>query len=97
MAYELIISKEAHRDIDEITCYIANELKKGTTICVHSTKSILSKSLNAFKSLTSRQFGESMWQRSYQDHIIRNEAGYHRIWSYIDGNPILWNEDEYFI
>jgi addiction module RelE/StbE family toxin len=27
MAYKLIVSKEAHRDVDEITNYIANELK----------------------------------------------------------------------
>jgi len=64
--------------------------------CVSPTKSTLAKAINALKSLTSRQFGESMWQRSYHDHIIRNEAEYLRIWEYIDHNPFNWAADCYY-
>ena len=50
--------------------------KNGTPRCASPTKSKLPKIINALKSLTSRQFGATMWQRSYHDHIIRNEAEY---------------------
>ena len=65
--------------------------------CASPTKSVVSKVVNALKSLTSRQFGKTLWQRSYFDHIIRSEADYQRIWLYIDENPINWAKDEYFI
>lgn len=41
--------------------------------------------------------GRRLWQRSYFDHVIRNEADYLRIWQYIDDNPAHWAEDEYYI
>lgn len=40
-------------------------------------------------------FHKSLWQRSYYDHIIRNDADYLRIWQYIHENPARWAEDEY--
>ena len=51
--------------------------KEGYKILAAPTKSVLAKVVNAFKALTSKQFGEPMWQRSYHDHIIRDEAEYH--------------------
>jgi len=41
--------------------------------------------------------GQAIWQRSYYDHIIRDEADYLRIWNYIDTNPAKWEEDEYYV
>ena len=35
------------------------------------------------------------WQRSYYDHVIRDENDYLIRWNYIDGNPSRWAEDEY--
>ena len=37
-----------------------------------------------------------VWQRSFHDHIIRNQAGYEKIWTYIDNNPRKWEEDCFF-
>ena len=37
--------------------------------------------------------GMRIWQRSFHDHIIRNQAGYEKIWSYIEYNPQKWEED----
>ena len=34
-----------------------------------------------------------VWQRSYHDHIIRNQKGYETIWEYIQNNPQKWEED----
>ena len=38
-----------------------------------------------------------LWQRNSYDHIIRNEKEYQEIWSYIETNPLKWEEDEYYI
>jgi REP element-mobilizing transposase RayT len=32
-----------------------------------------------------------LWQPNYHDHIIRNEAEYHRIANYIRRNPENWD------
>ena len=36
------------------------------------------------------------WQRSYYDHVIRNEEDLLRIRQYIRYNPLKWGEDEYY-
>ena len=41
-------------------------------------------------------FRKTLWQTSFYDHVIRNEADYLRIWQYIDTNPAKWVEDEYY-
>ena len=43
-----------------------------------------------------RAVNRSVWEKSFHDHIIRNEADYQRIWSYIDGNPEKWLDDCYY-
>ena len=52
--------------------------------------------VQGFKGAVTRQIGFSLWQRSYHDHIIRNEKEYQRIWQYIDQNPAKWAEDEFY-
>ena len=37
-----------------------------------------------------------IWQRSFHDHIIRNQLEYEKIWAYIDTNPQLWDKDCFF-
>ena len=37
-----------------------------------------------------------VWQRSFYDHIIRNQISYEEIWAYIDGNPLKWAEDCFY-
>jgi len=56
----------------------------------------LSTIIKQFKTAVTKQIGFSLWQKSYHDHIIRNEDEYQRIWQYIDENPARWDEDEYF-
>ena len=38
-----------------------------------------------------------IWQTSFHDHIIRNQASYEKIWLYIEGNPTNWLEDCFYI
>ena len=40
--------------------------------------------------------GKEVWQRSFHDHIIRNQERYELIWMYIENNPIKWEEDCFF-
>ena len=39
---------------------------------------------------------KNVWQRSYHDHVIRNQAGYEKIWMYIENNPLKWEEDCFY-
>ena len=50
------------------------------------------------KSYTTHQYGSTLWQRSYYDHIIRNEEDYLYHIQYIEENPKKWliGKDEYF-
>ena len=45
------------------------------------------------KSGVSRIACFSPWQRSFHDHIIRNEEDNNRIVEYIQNNPALWQDD----
>ena len=37
-----------------------------------------------------------VWQKSFHDHIIRNEKSYQNIWLYIENNPINWEKDCFY-
>ena len=41
--------------------------------------------------------GTAIWQKSFHEHVIRNEEDYRQIWDYIDTNPAKWAEDRYYI
>jgi len=40
------------------------------------------------------RFDGKLWQRSYYDHIIRNDESYERIRDYIINNPKKWDMDK---
>lgn len=52
--------------------------------------------MQQFKQQVTKRIGFSLWQKSYYDHVIRNDDEYKRIWTYIDENPSRWQEDEYY-
>lgn len=52
--------------------------------------------IRSWKTLVSKEAGFPLWQRSYYDHIIRNQADYDRVWTYIRDNPAKWNLDCYY-
>jgi len=60
------------------------------------TKTSISTIVKGLKTAATRQIGFSLWQKSFYDHIIRNEEEYRRISQYIDENPMRWREDEYY-
>ncbi|MBP3412116.1 MAG: transposase [Oscillospiraceae bacterium] len=44
--------------------------------------------IKAFKRLTTKEFGEQIWQERYYDHVIRNEAELQTKIEYIETNPL---------
>ncbi len=53
--------------------------------------------IGRLKSYTTNKYGNTLWQRSYHDHIIRDEEEYLKIWEYIDTNAIKWENDCFYI
>ena len=48
------------------------------------------------KSFTTHKYGGVLWQRSFYDHIIRNDVDYSKIWEYIDTNIFKWEQDCFY-
>ena len=57
----------------------------------------ISNIVKQMKRYTSKKAGFSLWQKSFYDHIIRNEQDYKEIYEYIENNPLKWELDKYFI
>ena len=47
------------------------------------------------KSYVTRNAGETVWQKSFYDHIVRNAEEYERISGYISQNPANWRRDSF--
>ncbi len=62
------------------------------------TNSKIAAYVSTLKRMTNKQIGSNIWQRSYYDHIIRNEEDYINHLQYIDENPRKWliGKDEYY-
>ncbi len=70
------------------------------------TPSVLSDVVAAFKSMTTvhyirgvktqawPEFRRRLWQRSYYEHVVRDEKDLDRIRRYIDENPARWAFDD---
>ena len=52
--------------------------------------------IKSFKILVTKEIGKAIFQRSFYDHIIRNESDYNEVWQYIDRNPQKWKEDKFY-
>ena len=81
------------------------EQGSGRTLCaptdvpmdvVMRTPVTVSRIIKQCKEYVTKQVGFPIWQSGFHDHIIRNEAGYQRIWQYIDENPARWMDDRYY-
>ncbi|MEG0898974.1 MAG: hypothetical protein RSF40_04600 [Oscillospiraceae bacterium] len=62
-------------------------LFKFVTLCVADRNVLLR---NNSRSIT-KQIGFSIWQKTFNDRIIRSEQGYQEVWQYIDENPLGQN------
>jgi len=61
----------------------------------------LSEMIRSFKSFSSRRINKIadfrfQWQKSFYDHIIRNDESFYKISEYIINNPGKWAEDRFY-
>ncbi len=68
----------------------------GASQVPHPTNQTIPKFVSLFKRYCNREAGWSMWQKSYFDHIIRNERDYLEHYTYIENNPSKWESDELY-
>lgn len=48
------------------------------------------------KKIRSIELEKEVWQRSFHDHVIRNQERYELIWTYIENNPLKWEDDCFY-
>jgi len=46
--------------------------------------------IRGVKDGTLTPFDGKLWQKSYYDHVIRNQQDYNEVWEYIENNQIKW-------
>ena len=68
----------------------------GTSKAPSPTNAILPHLVSTLKRFCNRDIGENIFQRSFHDHVIRDENDYRKIWEYIDTNPAKWEEDCFY-
>ncbi len=78
-----------------INVFKSSNGQSGTPVPTN-TNSVIAKFVSTFKRFCNKEYGNNIWQRSYYDHVIRNENDYREIWEYIDQNPLKWENDELF-
>ena len=95
--YGLIVEKYI-RNVPQIEKYVIMpdhihmiiRLEDGSMWASTPTKSFQNKISSivwSIKVLTAKEIGQSIFQRSYYDHVIRNRQDYIEIWEYIENNP----------
>ena len=47
----------------------------------------ISRIMNQWKGTVTKKAGSPVWQKSFYDHVIRNQKDYDEIWTYIENNP----------
>ena len=76
---------------------VDNTSSSGTSRAPSPTNAIIPHFVSTFKRFCHRDIGQTIFQRSYHDHVIRNERDYLKIWEYIDSNPAKWQEDCFYV
>ena len=67
----------------------------GTSRTPSPTNAVIPSMISTLKRFVNKKTGFNLWQRSFHDHIIRNEKEFLDICNYIDNNPINWVNDIY--
>ncbi len=77
---------------------IRHDPGSGTPGTAFPTRLLLSDYVRTFKRFCNQDFGDSIWQKSFYDHIIRDEEDYLNHIQYIAENPTKWlmGKDEYY-
>ena len=63
---------------------------------IERANSACSQFVSTFKRFCNKEYGTNIWQRSFHDHIIRNDIDCEEHIKYILENPMKWTEDELY-
>ena len=74
----------------------SNNILQGPMWASAPTNASVPALVRSWKTLVSKELGQSIWQRSYYDHVIRDEQDYLTKVQYIEENPAKWFHDDYF-
>ena len=69
----------------------------GTSRAPSPTNAVIPHFVSTFKRFCHSKMGMKIFQRSYHDHVIRNEQDYLKIWEYIENNPKQWELDCFYV
>ena len=58
---------------------------------------VIPRTIGGFKRICHKRIGANVFQRSYYDHIIRDQHHFEIIWNYIEDNPRRWKEDCFYV
>ena len=103
LTQEGIIVKESIKQIEKR--YINVEIDEYVIMPNHihmilavknKTKVTISRMIKQYKAYVSKKVGYAIWQKTFYEHIIRNEKEYIKIKDYIKNNIRNWKEDRYF-
>ena len=108
--YGIIIDKQIiemnnHYDNLEINNYVIMPNHIHILISVYNngmsrtpspTNNIIPSFISTLKRLVNKKVSHNIFQRSYYDHIIRDEKDFLTHYQYIDTNPIKWEIDKYY-
>ena len=53
--------------------------------------------IQQMKGNVTKRAGFSVWQKSFYDHVVRNEHDFREIWNYIETNPVKWKDDRFYM
>ena len=94
-----------YKDLEENSVYTTDS-RKGCPYANITSSVSVSDFVGRYKSMVANRwlkqckiknvFMGQIWQRSFHDHIIRNEKDFQRIWEYIENNPYNWEKDCFY-
>ena len=70
--------------------------KGGRLIASPTKQNTISTVVGQMKRQVSKEIGAAVWQRSFHDHVIRNQSDYEQISKYIYENPLKWQLDCFY-
>ena len=74
----------------------SNDLENGTSRAPSPTNKTIPHIVSTLKRFCNKEIGESIFQRSFYDHVIRGREDYEEIARYIYENPLNWENDELY-
>lgn len=75
--------------------FIVEITESGTSGTPYPTNAKIPSLISTLKRFVNKEIGFNIWQRSYYDHVIRDNKDYKNIWNYIDTNPTRWEIDKF--